>query len=161
MMKTAKDAPDFWSRIRDDQRMENVRRKLSMDELRTLFQHARDSIASPPFPDGEAVKLTTDIVPYSSIVGGGLILKKMDGRAGFLVNFIGTSEGITKEETGALSAQFALLDLARLTRFKDLCFGAGKSADALACELLDAETQHPEYLAEIARRESQSQEKAA
>jgi len=65
------------------------------------------SLQSPPFPDGTSVKLTTDIVPYSSIVGGGLVLKEMGGKAAFIVNFIGTMQGITKEETQALSLQFA------------------------------------------------------
>jgi len=51
------------------------------------------------------------------------------------------------------AAEMQLLDLSRLTRFKDLCFGAGASADALACELLDMETAHPEYLAHLEMRE--------
>lgn len=97
---------DYWERIKADDRLANARRKLSMDELRMLFQHARDSLAEPPKPEGEAVKLVADLVPYSSVVGGGLVLKKLDGRAGFIVNFIGTTEGITKDETAALSEQF-------------------------------------------------------
>lgn len=98
---------DYWDRIKADDRLANARRKLSMDELRMLFQHARDSLETPPKPNGETVRLSAELVPYSSIVGGGLTLKKLDGRAGFIVNFIGTSEGITKEETTALSQQFA------------------------------------------------------
>lgn len=98
--------PDYWDRISADDRLANARRKLSMDELRMLFQHARDSLASPPQPEGKVVRLTTDLLPHSSVVGGGLVLKKIDGRAGFIVNFIGTTEGISKEETEALSAQF-------------------------------------------------------
>jgi hypothetical protein len=98
---------DFWDRIKADDECRNALRRLSMDDLRTLFQHARDSIQSPPFPDGPSVKLTTDIVPYSSIVGGGLVLKEMCGKTAFIVNFIGTTQGITKEETQALSQQFA------------------------------------------------------
>lgn len=97
---------DFWQRIRNDERLARARSKLSMDELRTLFQHARDSLAEAPKPEGETVRLHADIVPYSSVVGGGLVLKKLDGRAGFIINFMGTSEGITKEETAALSEQF-------------------------------------------------------
>jgi len=100
-------AADYWDRIRADDRLTNARRKLSIDELRMLFQHARDSLQSPPVPDSPTVKLTVDFVPYSSIVGGGLTLKRMDGRAGFIVNFIGTTEGITRDETAALSDQFA------------------------------------------------------
>lgn len=38
-----------------------------------------------------------------------------------------------------------LLDLSRITRFRELCFGAGVGADDLACELLDAEIRHPDY----------------
>lgn len=98
--------PDFWIRIARDDRLANARRKLSMDELRMLFQHARDSVSEPPRPTGDVVKLVSSITPYSSIVGGGLTLRRIDGRAGFIVNFIGTSEGITPEETAALSAQF-------------------------------------------------------
>lgn len=96
----------YWDRIKADDRLANARRKLSMDELRMLFQHARDSLQSPPVPAEPRVRLSSDLVPYSSVVGGGLVLKK-DGRAGFIVNFIGTTEGITKDETAALSQQFA------------------------------------------------------
>jgi hypothetical protein len=53
------------------------------------------------------MKLTAQTVPYSSVVGGGLMLKDESGRAAFIVNFIGTTQGITKEETAALSKQFA------------------------------------------------------
>jgi hypothetical protein len=45
--------------------------------------------------------------PYSSIVGGGLSLHDMNGRARFMVMFIGTTEGITKDEDDALCEQFA------------------------------------------------------
>lgn len=97
---------DYWERIRDDDKLVGARRKLSMDELRRLFQHARDSLTSPPLPQGDTVRLAADIVPYSSVVGGGLMLKKMDGSAGFIINFMGASQGITKEETAALAEQF-------------------------------------------------------
>ncbi|HAX40269.1 MAG TPA: hypothetical protein DCY10_05285 [Clostridiales bacterium] len=97
---------DFWDRIRDDDTLAGARRKLSMHELRTLFQHAQDSLQAPPKPEGDVVKLAATLVPYSRIIGGGMILSKMDGRAGFIVNFIGTTDGITKEETEALSEQF-------------------------------------------------------
>jgi hypothetical protein len=50
-------------------------------------------------------KLTARVNPYSSTVGGGLTLS--DGiRPAFMVLFCGTTAGITKEETAALSAQF-------------------------------------------------------
>lgn len=42
------------------------------------------------------------------------------------------------------AAEMQLLDLSRLTRFRELCFGAGASADALACDLLDIETAYPD-----------------
>jgi len=97
---------DYWNRIRKDDSLRGVRQKLSLHELRTLFQHARDSIAEAPRPDGETVKLSAMPVPYSSVVGGGLALNKIDGSAGFIVNFMGTSNGITKAETEALTEQF-------------------------------------------------------
>lgn len=53
------------------------------------------------------MKLKVNITPYSSIVGGGLMLCDETGRARFLVNFIGTTEGITKAENNALAKQFA------------------------------------------------------
>lgn len=53
------------------------------------------------------MKLTAKTVPYSSVVGGGLMLCDETGRARFIVNFMGATEGITKEETAALSRQFA------------------------------------------------------
>lgn len=98
---------DYWARVKSDNRLATARRKLSFDELRMIFQHARDALADAPRPDGPLVRLSVDVVPYSSVVGGGLMLKRMDGRAAFLVNFIGTTEGITKEETTALVNQFA------------------------------------------------------
>lgn len=54
------------------------------------------------------------------------------------------------------AAEMQLLDLSRLTRFKDLCFGAGIGADDLACDLLDIETQ-----AELSRRELTERKAAA
>lgn len=52
------------------------------------------------------MKLTAKEVPYSSIVGGGLMLTDESGRAAFQVMFMGTTNGITKEQTAALSRQF-------------------------------------------------------
>jgi hypothetical protein len=52
------------------------------------------------------VKLTSKIVPYSSNVGGGLVLLDEIGRAVFQVAFMGTTQGITKEQTAELSRQF-------------------------------------------------------
>lgn len=51
------------------------------------------------------MKLTCKDIPYSSIVGGGLTLVDGDGRVRFIINFMGTTAGITKEETGALRDQ--------------------------------------------------------
>lgn len=100
---TAKDTPDVWEAIGKDPELANARSKLSMHEIRLIIRHAR---ALPPLPDA-GIRLTAKPVPYSSIVGGGLTLSMKDGRAGFIVNFIGTSDGITKEETAALSERFA------------------------------------------------------
>lgn len=51
------------------------------------------------------MKLKAQTVPYSGVVGGGLMLTDTTGRARFVVNFMGTTEGITKEETEALTKQ--------------------------------------------------------
>lgn len=53
------------------------------------------------------MKLLAEEVPYSSVVGGGLTLIAEDRSIGFIVNFMGTSKGITREETAALAKQFA------------------------------------------------------
>lgn len=55
------------------------------------------------------MKLTVRKSPYSSTVGGGLSLVDEAGRQRFMVMFIGTTEGITKEEDAALSEQIAVL----------------------------------------------------
>jgi hypothetical protein len=52
------------------------------------------------------MRLTAKITPYSSTVGGGLQLCGPDGRTRFMVMFCGITDGITKEETAALSEQF-------------------------------------------------------
>lgn len=90
-----------WQAILADPELTNARRKLSFHEIRQIIRHATKK------RDLTGIKLTAEPVPYSSIVGGWLVLKREDGRAGFVVNFIGTSEGITKEETAELSEQFA------------------------------------------------------
>lgn len=53
------------------------------------------------------MKLHAKPIGYSSIVGGGLTLLDDAGRARFIVSFIGTTNGITKAETQALSEFFA------------------------------------------------------
>ena len=57
----------------------------------------------------DLVQLNVQEVPYSSTVGGGLMLTDATGRARFIVMFMGTTEGITKEENGALASQIAKL----------------------------------------------------
>lgn len=52
------------------------------------------------------MKLKAQATPYSSTVGGGLMLTDERGAAAFIVAFMGTSRGITKEETEALTRQF-------------------------------------------------------
>lgn len=47
-------------------------------------------------------RATVEPVPYSSMVGGGLMVKDESGRARFIITAFGTTEGITKEETEAL-----------------------------------------------------------
>lgn len=53
------------------------------------------------------MKLTAKVTPYSSVVGGGLTLTDEHGRPCFIVNFMGTTRGITKAENDALTKQFA------------------------------------------------------
>lgn len=53
------------------------------------------------------MKLTPKVTPYSSVVGGGLMLCDETGRARFMVLFTGTTDGITKEENNTLAEQFA------------------------------------------------------
>lgn len=53
------------------------------------------------------MKLLAKRTPYSSVVGGGLMLTDETGRARFMVIFTGTTEGIEKNENDALAEQFA------------------------------------------------------
>jgi hypothetical protein len=55
------------------------------------------------------MKLKSKVVPYSSVVGGGLMLTDKDGAARFIVNFMGTTAGISKEQSEALSEQIDAL----------------------------------------------------
>lgn len=50
-------------------------------------------------------RLTARAIPYSSVVGGGLILVDEKGAARFGVIFRGTSWGISKEQNNQLSEQ--------------------------------------------------------
>jgi hypothetical protein len=53
------------------------------------------------------MRLKAEKVPYSSVVGGGLVLTDETGRARFQVAIFGTDKGITKEETAAIGAALA------------------------------------------------------
>lgn len=53
------------------------------------------------------MKLKAKLVPYSSVVGGGLMLTSEDGVAAFILNFMGTTKGITKKQTEAMAKQIA------------------------------------------------------
>lgn len=53
------------------------------------------------------MKLKATKVPFSSVVGGGLMLTDEKGRAAFIVNFMGTTAGITKEQASAMAEAFA------------------------------------------------------
>lgn len=56
------------------------------------------------------MKLRAKQIPHSGIVGGGLLLTDNNsGAAMFMISFMGTSQGITKEETEALSEQIEAL----------------------------------------------------
>lgn len=47
--------------------------------------------------------------PYSSVVGGGLILFDQSGRAAFKLAIMGTSNGVTREENDAIARRIAEL----------------------------------------------------
>lgn len=49
------------------------------------------------------MKLKAQKVPYSSVVGGGVLLTNEKGAAQFQIAIFGTTNGITKEQTGAIS----------------------------------------------------------
>ena len=53
------------------------------------------------------MKLKAKLVPYSGVVGGGPMLASEDGAAAVILNFMGTSKGITKQQTEAMSKQIA------------------------------------------------------
>ena len=55
------------------------------------------------------MKLKAKMVPCSGIVGGGLLLTSEAGSAAFMVNFIGATKGITKEQTEAMAKRVASL----------------------------------------------------
>lgn len=53
------------------------------------------------------MKLTPQLTPYSSTVGGGLQLLDEKGRVRFMVMICGVSDGITKEENSVIAAALA------------------------------------------------------
>lgn len=55
------------------------------------------------------MKLDARLIPYSSVVGGGVSLLDQSGRAKFQIMLIGTTDGITKEESDAIARRLAEL----------------------------------------------------
>lgn len=55
------------------------------------------------------MKLKAQIVPYSSIVGGGVLLLDERGAAVFQIGLRGTSRGITKEQTEIITTRLVEL----------------------------------------------------
>lgn len=55
------------------------------------------------------MKLKAKQVPYSGVVGGGLLLTSEAGSAAFMIVFTGTTKGITKEQSDAMAKQVAKL----------------------------------------------------
>ena len=53
------------------------------------------------------MKLKAKMVPYSGVVGGGLLLTSEGGSAAFMLHFVGTTKGVTKEQTDAMATQLA------------------------------------------------------
>lgn len=51
------------------------------------------------------MKLHATIIPYSGTVGGGLRLSDPTGRVRFIIAIMGASEGITMEQTAAISRE--------------------------------------------------------
>lgn len=53
------------------------------------------------------MRLTAKLTPWSSVVGGGLHLVDEAGRVRFMVAIMGTTDGITKEQSAELSKLLA------------------------------------------------------
>lgn len=51
------------------------------------------------------IKLFAESTPYSSVVGGGVMLTDNIGRAKFQIMLIGTTNGITKEQNDHMAAR--------------------------------------------------------
>jgi hypothetical protein len=55
------------------------------------------------------VLLKSKLLPFSSVVGGGLTLVDENGCAHFIVNFMGTTNGISRAQSDALAKQLDAL----------------------------------------------------
>ena len=55
------------------------------------------------------MKVDARILPYSGIVGGGVQLLDAQGRAQFQIALMGTTNGISKEQTHAIARRIAEL----------------------------------------------------
>lgn len=55
------------------------------------------------------IRLKAQRIGYSSVVGGGLMLSDPAGRSSFIINIIGTTQGVTKEENNELVEQIEQL----------------------------------------------------
>lgn len=55
------------------------------------------------------MKLKAKPVPYSSVVGGGVMLLYPTGAAAFQIVLMGTTKGISREQTVAITARLAEL----------------------------------------------------
>lgn len=55
------------------------------------------------------MKLKAEAFPYSSIVGGGVMLLNERGAATFQIGLRGTTKGITKEQTEAITRRLVEL----------------------------------------------------
>lgn len=55
------------------------------------------------------MRLKAEAFPYSSIVGGGVLLLDERGAAVFQIGLRGTTKGITKEQTEAIATRLVAL----------------------------------------------------
>jgi hypothetical protein len=54
-------------------------------------------------------KLKARAIGYSGVVGGGVTLDNEEGHACFVLSLIGTTKGVTKQETDEICARLVLL----------------------------------------------------
>lgn len=55
------------------------------------------------------MKLKAKLVPYSSVVGGGILLTDENGAARFQIILVGTTKGINKEQNDAICNQLKII----------------------------------------------------